>query len=346
MPTLRLGLLVGVLIVGWIASVRAADEETISEDQLELARYVLAGFRDSRAQLRSGVLRLSGSRIIKDARRKIDHAGEIEGFVAFDFERNVFRFERQEPAYSGQPQGGKLIKRDDMVIRRSIKVPQTSILKPTSAPDRALRMFDIRTAGLANDAEYELNVPLDRLLNHILTESNLLEAVKEEGYYRLSWKGAPGTKNAAWFDEARGFCPVRRESRFEAAPHAPPLSSSELTLIQKDGVWVPATLSMQRSPGPSDERLVTYAFDWRSVNRDLGDEMFVVGALNDPGEKVQVIDYRLDQPIVVSDPFAETVDLQRSRWNVGRVLVAAVGALGLLSGILGLRWFAKRRAAR
>jgi hypothetical protein len=292
------------------------------------------------------VFRLSGTRIIKDARRKIDHAGEIEGFVAFDFERNVVRIERQEPTYSGQPQGGKYIKRDDMVIRRPIKLPQTSILKPTSAPDPALRMFDIRTAGLANDAEFERNFQLDRLLDYILAESNLLEAVKEAEYYRLSWKGAPGTKNAAWFDEDRGFCPVQMESRFDAAPDAPPFNSSELTLIQKDGVWVPETLSMRRTSGPSNERYVAYVLDWRSVNRELGDEMFAVEALNDPGEKVQVIDYRLGQPIFVSDPFAESVELPPSRWTVRRVLVAAFGTLGLLSGILGLRWLTKRRAAR
>jgi hypothetical protein len=332
--------------MGWTAVVRAANSETISEEQLKLARIVLAGFRDSRAHLRSGVFRFSGTRVIKDPRRKIDHAGEMEGFVAFDFERNVFRIERQEPNYSGQPIGGKYINRGDMAIRRPIKLPQTSILKPTSAPDLTLRMFDIRTAGLGNHAEFESNVPLDRFLDEFLVESNLLEAVKEGGYFRLRWKSAPGTTIAAWFDEDRGFCPVRMESRFDAAPDAPPFVSSELTLIQKDGIWVPETLGMRHTPRPAVEKYVAYVFDWRSVNRELGDELFAVEALNDPGEKVQVTDYRLDQPIVVSDPFGETVELQPSRWNVGRVLVAAFGTLGLLSGILGLRWFAKRRTAR
>ena len=81
--------------------------ETVSTEQMQLARYVLTGFRDSRGRLRTGVFRLSGSRISKDPRRHIDHAGEIEGFVAVDFERNWFRFERQEPSYKGDPVGGR-----------------------------------------------------------------------------------------------------------------------------------------------------------------------------------------------------------------------------------------------
>lgn len=334
----------GLAAGGTMSEVRAG--EPISAEQMKLARYVLTGFRDSRSQLRTGVFRISGTRIAKNRHRRIDHVGEIEGFAAFDFERNWFRFEREEPSYSGDPRGGRYIKKDDMVISRRLKTSETSILKPTSEPTDAIGMFDVRTACVANDLEFERNVGLDKLLDEFLPESNLVETVKENHLYCVSWKTArDALKRSVWFDEKSGFCPVRMETRYRATPDLPPVTTCHATYLERNGAWVPETLSMAYSPRPEEEKHVTYAFDWKSVNETLDDEMFAVEALQKPGEKVRVIDYRLDKPIVVYDPAFPPSQVQ-SRWTVGRVLLVALSTVGLLVGIAWLCFLANRRRSR
>lgn len=322
---------------------KPANAETISGEQLDLARRVLTGFRESRGRLRRGVFRVSGARNTKNPRRQIDHAGEIGGFVAVDFEENAVRFERREPSYKGHPVGGRYIKKEEMVVSRRLGAGDTSILRSTAKPDISLMMFDIRTAGLANDAEFEMNVGLDRLLDELLPESNLLEARKEKQLYRLSWKtGRDALKRSVWFDENSGFSPVRLETRYRAAADLPPMTTCDVTWIERDAVWVPETLTVTHRPRPDEERDVTYAFEWISVNQTLDDQLFAVAALQEPGERPRVVDYRLDKPIVVFEPASPTVEVQ-SGSTTGRVLLVALATLCVLCGLMLVRFFIKRR---
>lgn len=68
--------------------------------------YLLEGFRDARSQLKSGVYSAKGN-LVRHAVQYGTIEGEFKAFSAFDYERGITRFDRNEPRLFVDPDSGQ-----------------------------------------------------------------------------------------------------------------------------------------------------------------------------------------------------------------------------------------------
>src|SRR5438309_1115142 len=73
-----------------------AAEPAASRDRDELTRFLWTGLKDNRERLRSGVFRARG-RYVVDEPQPGRFEGDVQLFSAFDYDKDLLRFDRVEP---------------------------------------------------------------------------------------------------------------------------------------------------------------------------------------------------------------------------------------------------------
>jgi hypothetical protein len=154
-----------------------------------------------------------------------------------------------------------------------------------------------------------------------------------------------------WISEAQGFSPIRFEIRVPTFGERPdnngdgwddvPHSLSEVTWIERSGVWVPVSLRVETNFGPGGtHRQVTQelAFDWESVNEPVDDELFTALAIA-PSEDTELVDMRLGEPVSLGTvgqqahpvPLVAAEGRASLRWVIAAAVAVAVAGLGLVA---------------
>lgn len=304
----------------------------LPEEQLALARHVIAGHVFGRQALRSGIWRAHGKGSHNSKQDGVDREGEIKLFNAFDIDQQLFRFDNEEPMFSRdgvrkEKLGGYFIRTREMTVQRGLNGHTISITPLDYNVGVGLGGFDIRCVGSTNRATLEgappVYFPFEKVFGSMgfMKESLLVEATRESGHLiRLTWLLGKGMAKATiWFDESQDFAPIRYECLVakrrngkivkpsewpKAAEHSASVSWRKLA-----NVWVPTSLLNEDKEGLRDEpyeatsvRQMALTFDWESVNQPVPAKLFEPADLG-ADNPVPVLDMRLGgKPIIVSHP--------------------------------------------
>lgn len=282
--------------------------------------FILSGFEHSRQKLRSGIYRASGRKrdgIEGDARFPA-YAGDIEIYSAFDYDRNLFRFERNEPSlFEDAPDQPirhvalqtKYIRTPELSLHRETgwieRGPSTLAIKAADAkPSDYVFPIDVRNLGAASWYHIRNRTPFDEV-STALRRRRVTEIVEErDGLFRVTQvyndSGIP--KCVYWFDTRQGFSPIRfefREVDGQGAWLEKPSTLMQVDWTQINDVWVPKTFSIVDQQGGA-RRLEGYnlRFEWESVNGPVSEDLFTRESLELP-RGTAIIDRRLGKPVVI-----------------------------------------------
>lgn len=307
---------------------RAGSKQTSSVSAEELFKYVLAGVRAQREKLRRGSyeaegLKEDGIEGDKDFPR---YSGAVRIFSAFDYDQGLYRFDRCEPQLFLKGSGAKPRKVTLRMYYAQTKeqsihcvygwggeTPEKPIVRiwPSEhSVSEYLQPIDVRSLGLGLWVSVHSSASLDAVLE-VIQKRKLVSVDKQaDGIWRVVQQIRHPDGNISrfsfWFDETRGFSPVRMEVRFagELAKVFPdPTEEVSVTWTQINNVWLPETVDLlQRSPSLKHQRVSSYRlrFDWKTVNEPLPSDLFTVSGLSElVPDGTEVYDHRLGKPVLV-----------------------------------------------
>lgn len=371
-----------MILCGVVLLVNTALGAPLSQTESDRAHFVMSGHISSREQLRQGAFIARGQYSIRarDAQAQVHVDVTIES--VFDLDAKRIRFDRHQPFtgptaprdHNGRPvdRGGKFAQTPN----HSLYMPNgdrlaVSVLDPKVIPT-GINPFDVRTLGCINFHEVEAGLVFDDVfLNEkaFLTEGRVTSISQvAPKIVRLGWLlgDSSDALRTIWFDEDRGFSPIRMEDRYRIGDSASqagggkkgewsePVSICEVGWSEIEGVWVPASFTCEYFGGvwrkpfkPVSENAYHFAFEWGSVNRPVDERVFEVEGMED-GKELVVIDSRLGKPIITKNPYAgkiATTDPHSSRPGLWwRFLLAA--NVVLIVAILGFYWRRRRGLSR
>lgn len=311
------------------------------------------GMREARDRLQSGVFRAVGRvSVTEESKQRVN--GEVKLFCAFDFFKDMFRFDRNEPALVAVRNASEEERIDVKYVRTSTQslhwesvTPDVRILPPNAPPPFLARAFDVRVLGLGNERDMTQGYSFEQFYRVYTTQSIHEFTESTKGVYHLSWLfGDSGrTQKTLWISEKHGNSPIRFDVR-EKGPGDKWLAPSticEMTWFKQSNVWVPETVIFETVRGLSRHETYTLAFEWESVNQPVSEELFTLAGL-EIAPNWNVVDERLGRPIVLG-----TVEQQTSghlRQQGGRRSFGFVWLLGGVAIGIALLLFVYYRAGR
>jgi len=290
---------------------------TLTRQERELANLQLHGMKDSRDRLTSGVFRATGreQRIGRSGSPEMD--SPVEFFCAFDYEADLFRFERDVPAIRRNPEKEEKarVEREKGLYIRTPKYSlhwtheQSDMVKRQNVdakPPRPATPFDVRSLGLAFSLDVHVSFPKQ---TRALSEDEVVEVAEEaQGICRVLWEtDQPGTFVTAWFDQQQGHSPIRVEVRVGDLADLPaaPLQRAKTTWTNISDVWVPRTFLSQYFDIDGELRSkVEVAFQWESVNEPVPEKLFTAAGMGLPPE-TRLVSYETGKPVVLGSVGSE-----------------------------------------
>jgi len=300
----------------------------------QMATFCLQGWKEGRDRLRCGVFTARGRHFSRGSGGYPDLDAPLEVFCAFDYDRNLFRYDAQKRVRmsTGDPvvaakraRAGRGFDDRDVTERFargprqsitwcSINAHRVGLFAPSFSPRVKITAdLDVRIVGLALWHSVISGVRYADV-GELLTKWDI-EQVADEGdaRYRCVWihldnRVKEETRRIVWFDEGQGFAPVRSELRVARRATAQFAATefveqeSEATWSQINGVWVPRTFSIRPFRRPTEghgfrERL-DLTFDWSSVNERVDDQLFELASMGLPPD-ARITDMRLGTPVVL-----------------------------------------------
>lgn len=292
-----------------------------------LALHLISGMKDQRERLQSGSFRAQGKYIdLHSVEGKVE--GEITIFSAFDYRKDLFRFDRSEPVRKSkdfklagvpatpdqlkslaQNNAGKLIRSGNKNVYTNIGTRAAEITESAVPPTRPISAFDVRTVGLLFWLDYEKFSSLDEVLANWERSviSNVIRA--QDGLWKLDCIQGNESKIlcSLWIDETRGFIPVKCEVRMmlgdDQRPREIPTYTTEVSWDKVSDVWVPVSVKnvrhLRRQKDTTDYRTTSYdlTFEWEGVNNEVSDKNFDLEGLGLQRDTA-IVDKRSGSPIV------------------------------------------------
>lgn len=313
-------------------------------EEVENLKYLMAGIRDQRNSLDSGIVRVNGSRVDRDEQYG-DLRGELSLFIAFDRGFELLRFDRLEPfrlydgkdndSWSAGVRGGQFARSSDHMITFQRGADRITIRPPSEKPPVWAKAFDLRAVGLYFNYEVESKTSFDEIWQYY---SDIpIEHVTEEssGVFRVSALMSPARQRTIWIDSNRGFWPTKLElSRKKSgldglywdAPHV--VSIVEVERI--DDVWVPRQYEVV-----SKSRHDILNFEWECVNYPVDPVLFTEAGFEQTGAH-SVVGTTLGRPIVKEKLNSLAQPKVKNQWP-NRIFW---GSVALLCAFLFLRLLA------
>ena len=323
--------------VGGTAGLSTPNLTRLDAKQRQLATFIIQGWTEARDRLRSGVFTVRGRQFASGTGKYPSLDVPIEIFCAFDYDRDVFRYDgrkpqrvstdkvRTEKEAAQRAKGPGLlsfVERD--IIEKYARGPTQAItwcsvnpntvgFHPVSFSMRGKWMlppFDVRIVGLGLwDTVVEGRSYSD--LRESLSKWEMEDAADEGGgQYRCVWISVQTEfrkeemRHRVWFDERQGFAPVRSEFRITRAaiPGFPAEDSlhqeSDATWACIHEVWVPKTFSIRLFINGSCRERRDSAFEWNSVNEPVDSQLFELAAMELPPQ-ARIFDDRLGAPVII-----------------------------------------------
>ncbi len=269
----------------------ADDAPPPAAPECQHAEFLLAGLRDARLRLRSGVFEGKGH-VVKFGGATGPVEGEVTMFCAFDYDRGLMRMDRAEPQLfidaDTNQRDVRLVKtKIAKTLQRTVSWDNAwgidevshfvSIYTPEWQPDTHALPVDVRTFGLAGWQSVEkvqgFSNVLDILSAYQLTD---VHAASQNSCVATFLVGAGGVMQATiWFDHTHGFTPTREEFRGRGSASnawSDVDTRCEVQWEEISDIWVPKSLVLHRRFN-GDE---TYSVNlkWRSVNQPIPPELF------------------------------------------------------------------------
>lgn len=324
----------------------------------ELAQFALAGLKDGRSKLQSGVFRAHGK--LDRSTEAVDPvAGPIDIFSAFDYGRSLVRFDRTEPMWVAhgpsstkklQPYGGKFVSTPDMAIRLMSGDHAGEITASAPPANKIIRVFDVRMVGVSTWGTLDTRLTLDEMISLYRRWYLLVfAAVDKNEVYTLRWTDKDSeTRTELRLDGARDFVPIRfelrsRDERASREEWGPVVNLSTVSWSRVNDVWVPHEWHEEETTGATKKRDLT--FDWKSINGPIDKALFTPEGLG--VDDVIFHDRRFGKPVVISvRPEASAVnDISPAGRGYRKLLVIAAVNVVLVTVFLG-RWLWRRRIQR
>lgn len=293
----------------------------------ELCEYVITGFISHRENLRSGAFRAQG-KVDQSAKAIYPVHGDVKVFSTFDYERELFRFDRTEPVWVRPEEGtseriaqseprinGKvMLMLENRVVRTADEVMRwnetssglTRVDRNDGQPERLSKPFDIRVVGFANWGTLDHDVPWKTIADYARRPVAEID-MESEGVYRVVWIDKDiRTRYVVWFDTAQGFAPIKYEQsilRSESPDKwSSPVESGTAAWTLIDGVWLPQSYSQEKRDVATNVLASrTLHFEWLSVNQAVDDDLFTVDGLA-PEEASLVVNRTLGVPVAIRRP--------------------------------------------
>ncbi len=289
------------------------------EDVVGTRRLLLQRWKENQDRLHAGVVRFHG-RMLQVAPQQERLEGPDKGLCAFDFARQLFRFDRASPHLQWKPGGkngadwnaGKWVQ--GVFDAKWIKTPDRSIqwieghniveiVKKDKGPLSGLDWFDVRSLGLVARRSLTRGTSPDELFEMYSSRETPTLISEADGVYRIAWVlNAGQDRQMLWLDANKGCTPTRMEQgkrSKDGNTWLPPFFETTASWQKVSGVWVVKTLSARGDfLGRTFE--LELSFDWESVNAAVPPSYFAVESIElKPGDAI--IDSRSDKPLVPVD---------------------------------------------
>jgi len=352
---MRCRLLSTTLVLGLVADVSwvRGDEQTPEQ----LAQFALAGLKNGRSKLTSGVYRAHGK--LDRSTEVVDPVvGPIEIFCAFDYNQSLMRFDRAEPLWVArgtsttkriEQYGGKFVSTPDMAIEL-LSGNSAGEITAAPRPNKAIRPFDIRMVGVSGWGTLDTRLTLDQMVDIYRRFYVLVSASADANdEYTLRWTDKAAELRAELrLDGKKEFAPVRFEVRFRNEKvgrdeWGKVINVSTVSWSRINDVWVPHVWHDEETTGTTKKRDLT--FEWESVNGPVDKSLFTLEGL---GAKDAMFHDRRFGKVVVVHPLSDApaaTESPRPVRSYRKVLVIALVNLVVLSG-LGILWLRRRRRSR
>lgn len=353
----------GIVIACWCLGIAR------SQDSVPTAEFVFAGIKDSKERLRTYAFRGIGTVIDEDTRYgRLE--GKVEVAAAFDYSKELFRFDRTE-AVRVSPSGGDVINPKDWVVgyetakfvktaKRTINWyvsarPDVIVGPATARPDTRVKPFDIRIIGFCTYGNVMRNTSLEEHMAYLESVKNATVSREADGTLKVKWS-SPGATEVVIVDEKNGYLPLRAEVRL-TRPGVDQLSEvTEAQWKKVNGVWVPKQIGYSSYGGGRKDHVKSYdlKLEWDHVNKPVPEEIFTVQGLHvspgltilstETGKSVtlgKTGDKDYEPASINSDIFGDGSRLRRRLWIGGGIAAMVLLAVG---GYLLRRRQLQRRA--
>jgi hypothetical protein len=363
---------VSLALVGLPAQVTAEPDELGTEER-STATLVLSGMRDSRERIRSGEFLANGilRRVMPDGKGSFE--GDVTYRSIFDFNDGLQRFDCKEPslvsgasvAESGHGGVGqdevadrspvtafdsKFVRTREWTLKWLAMSPRAVVrLGPDAETDRSCRSVDFRAFGLVSLTDISIgDIDFPAMLDLLMKKTLIGVHDHGDGLFQLTWIEGEGNhvRRAVWFDQHRGYSPVRIEFWDDRHPKKEEsIQSGEVLWEEKSGVWLPVTLHL-KSSWPIEEEL-SLTLTWRSVNDQVDRGLFQPEGLGLP-QRAELISRELGSPILLGHIDGGELEIRGSAVadapkGTTRSLRLLLIGLSLVLLIIVGTWFVSRR---
>lgn len=278
-----------------------------------LPEEILAAAHHSRAVLRKGSYRAEGY-VDRSHERIYPVEGKVQLRCAFDFDRNLLRFDSSRPMWKVPPEGdqasatlarqeSRFILTEDKFINWTDDMPRALIRLPSAESGKGSGCFDVRLVALFNWGTLEMPGATYEAMQFKINRKPQDVQKEADGTYRVSWATDRSRKDI-WFDPGTGMSPVRLEYRWsDNLSGERPSEISTVSWRQQNDVWVPGSVSHEVLRTPA--RRLDLEIEWESVNEELDPSLCELAGLELP--KLDALDLRFGPPVRIAGTGARRI---------------------------------------
>jgi hypothetical protein len=359
----------------------AQDKAKPTSEEKAFSEFLVRALESNRDLLRSGSYTAKGIMIDEMQGKGAELSGEFEVFCSFDFDKQLYRFDRKVPALKvwNLPPGPPIpasnfrhvvlkekwaCNRESTMVWRSWAPSQVNVSSAEVLWGHE-KGFDVRLVGLTQwddcftdqKEKHVLKTFLHKKLADFFGDSETCYEIcsvrKGDGdVYETdwSWRKNSQEKLKLWIDESRGYAPVRFEICQPRIDPVQPALKNEVEWTKIADVWVPSKFHMCFL---TPKREWNLTFVWSSVNKPIDPALFTPDGLK-VDHPAMVIDNRLSKPIVTGltgprvpapgeyPPLKNDVNERHSRRGGIYTSIIIVSIIALLGSVLFVRWRMRR----
>lgn len=289
-----------VLAVASAGNLSAADEQPLSEDELERVEQALVGLQTGRQKLLSGAYRAH----LYDPRGE-EYPEEVSHqyiYSSFDMRSGKLRFDRNTQVQIIEFPDGVPADRDAILTAprrlmplnaKFIKTPENTLRWGSNYPhqidtggandgDPKSYPFYVHTMGVMSGSSTKL-FTIEELLEQ--TRKQRCVALDEQGdIISVTWVNDTENfqaKSQMWIDRSRDYVPQRLVMWIrpdETAQWGEPYYEMTSEWIERNGAWIPQKIERRVRFGRPDSKVMRTAdrieFEWLSVNEPVDEKDF------------------------------------------------------------------------
>jgi hypothetical protein len=277
-------------------------EESPSQAERDEAKLILVGVIAERNQIRSGVVKISGTRLRRGGGLPDLKDEEVEGLFAFDFDRDWIRYDNAELQYVRHINSANAPKKLD---RESLnKIPVNAYRRrfcyvrndeystwwsqsgrtignniQLKKPDAELNSFlaryhhfcDLRAAGLMDYRFFQKYMPVQSICESLLEKVPLSDFERNGDVVTLTFQNE--VRIVVEIDTSDGFRPLS----YVITPRGgiPYRSENKAVWKRRSGVDVPVQMTVEwEYPDQKFSMKYDLKLDWQSVNQPIDPKLF------------------------------------------------------------------------